>query len=138
MVNTLTITPPEGNNPSDKEREIQCNEALYVLSNIKELAEKKAISLVTKKCSEYLIKIEWSIGDVSELINELTKKCYFKSEWCRTSDNGIWISCDVYKVTRDEYNQYMHKDITYDYYLKFSIGVNGNMLLIVSCHQQQY
>lgn len=141
MVNNLHIKPPEGDNPTRKEREIATDAPLHSLSRVKELSKNRELRTVTAKCDEDLIKLSWSIyDDVPELIQQLTEANYAKSQWCKTSSGrkGLWLACDVYKVTKAEYNPRAYRDDFYDYYLKFCINDTGKVLLIVSCHLQQY
>jgi len=136
------MKPPEGDNPTQKQRDISCDCALHDLIKVKELSGNKQLSTVTAKCDQDLAKLSWSIDkEVPNLIMQLTEADYYKSEWCRSSgkpDEGRWLMCDAYKITNLEYNPRTYKDEYYDYYLKFSIGPTGKLLLIVSCHLQQY
>ena len=142
MVNNNKNKPPVGDNPSNEERKIPCAGALFDLSKVKELSAEGMLRTVTEKCDMHLAEMGLSLyGDVAEMIVRLVEGDYYESQWCKSSSTkakGVWLKCDVYKTTKSIYNKHTCKDDHYDYYLKFSMGPTGKVILIVSCHPQQF
>ncbi len=98
----------------------------------------RALITWTRKCSNDLQRLGFDIGDASTLIGEaLSTGRYRNSEWCQQHPSGPWAACDAYQVTRMEWVHAAHKDMKFDYYVKFGIGKTGKILLIVSCHEPQ-
>lgn len=132
MVNNLKIKPPEGENPSDKDRLI-ANGPLYPLAEVQEIADSaNTINLVTKKCRNDVENLGWSTDNVGELIKELRDAHYRNSEWCLSGTH--WFACDAYVIRRKEFFELTHTYYDCEYYVKLSISVNGLVLLAVSCH----
>jgi len=94
-----------------------------------------AIRAWTKKCVVDMQKWSLDDADVYELIEMAVRSGRFiGSEWCQQNSNGSWAACDAYQVTRNEWLDTTRKYMDCDYYLKFAIGKQGNLLLVVSCH----
>lgn len=64
----------------------------------------------------------------------ITQGQYVNSQWCVQKPTGPWAACDGYRLFRDEWVEYAHKEMRYEYYVKFAIGKTGKLLLLVSCH----
>jgi hypothetical protein len=130
------IEPPKGESPSTAERVILAG-PLFVLAQVQDISRQDhSISFVTKQCSIDVDRLGWSVVEVGKLLRTLGPQNYHQSEWCRM-DGGRWLPCDAYVIQRMEYNEYSHRELLAEYYVKFSIGPNGAALLIVSCHYQR-
>ena len=129
--NITNLVPPSGDNPSDRERRIGGG-PLHSLSKVQKIAKINTF-LVTDRCNADVRKLGWSVDDVVDLVNDLTKNNYKNSEWCRIS-NGAWLACDAYVIIKDEYYAHLRKTIPCEYYVKFGIGPTGKAILLVSCH----
>lgn len=142
MVNNNKYKPPASDNPGDEERKIPCESSLYELTKVKELSADGLLRTVTENCDKDLAALGLSLyGDVAEMLGRLEESDYYQSEWCRSSSRkgkGAWLKCDVYKTIKSIYNTHTCKEDHYDYYLKFSMGPTGKVLLIVSCHPQRF
>ena len=76
-----------------------------------------------------------SDADVLELLKcALTTGIFKGSEWCVAKPGGSWAACDSYQVIRSEWVENAHKNMQFEYYVKFAIGKSGDLILIVSCH----
>ncbi len=125
------LIPLSGDDPSDRERRIGGG-PLYSLSKVQKIARVDTF-LVTGRCRADVQKLGWSVDDIVDLVNDLTKKNYKNSEWCRVS-NGAWLACDAYVIVKDVYYAHLYKTIPCEYYVKFAIGPTGKAILVVSCH----
>lgn len=111
---------------------------LYPLDQVKQIAVAAAIRLVTDKCINDLAnKLTWDNDHVAHLFNQLTSANYYKSEWCRTNAN-MYLPCDAYVLNRMEYIYAAQKQLNCEYYVKFAVSTNGQLLLIVSCHMSEF
>lgn len=94
--------------------------------------------LLTERCRKDVQKMGFDIDDVKQLVcAALSSGSYLKSEWCIVgqTDKAIsWAACDSYRLFRNEWVEYAHKEMRYEYYVKFAIGKTGKLLLLVSCH----
>lgn len=89
----------------------------------------------TEKCIKDLQKWELDADDLVELLHiAVTKGRYRNSEWCVQNPQGPWAACDAYDLTRSEYIEHARKEMEIEYYLKFAISRNGDLMLVVSCH----
>ena len=132
MVNNPSCNPPTSDNPSDEERRINSG-PLYELRGVQEIArENQSIRLVTKRCRDKAADLGWSNTDIAELICQLNERHYHKSEWCLSTKT--WLRCDSYVIPLLEYVPTAKKEMSIEYYIKFSTGPLNNVLLIVSCH----
>jgi len=108
---------------------------LYELARVRGLCQQgNGIVLWTRRCINKVADLGWTTRDVAELIDDLASHgTYIDSEWC---DNGrnAWAAADAYKVARKEWIAYAHKDMLIEYFIKFAIGKQGNVVLTVSCH----
>ncbi len=89
----------------------------------------------TRDCTRDLQDLAFDDGDIQELIRAAVQEgCYINSQWCVQRPTGPWAACDAYQLSRQEWNQYAHKELRVDYYVKFAIGKTGKILLLVSAH----
>ncbi|WP_322995173.1 hypothetical protein [Castellaniella sp.] len=113
---------------------------LYNKADVRSVLQRGDEALITwtRKCTLDLQRLAFDIADVRALVSEaLSLGKYRNSEWCQQHPNGPWAACDAYQVTRMEWVHAAHKDMRFDYYVKFGIGKTGKILLIVSCHEPQ-
>jgi hypothetical protein len=93
---------------------------------------------LTERCRKDVQTMGFDIDDVKQLVcAALSSGSYLKSEWCIVgqTDKAIsWAACDSYRLFRNEWVEYAHKEMRYEYYVKFAIGKTGKLLLLVSCH----
>lgn len=106
---------------------------LYELTKVKELATAQyGVLLVTRKCQDNATQLGLEPADVGQLIEKLGASDYRDSEWCETGK--AWLGCDAYVLKQSAYNAAARKDYPYEYFLKFAIGKNGLVVMVISCH----
>lgn len=89
----------------------------------------------TRRCKADLQRMSFDIADARALIKDaLRSGQYLNSQWCEQKPSGPWAACDAYRLVRDEWNEYAHKEFRIEYYVKFAIGKTGKILLLISCH----
>lgn len=89
----------------------------------------------TRDCVKDLQQLSFDNNDVIDLLKHALDMGKFKgSAWCQSKPGGAWAACDSYQVFRDEHNKYMDKELQVEYYIKFAIGKNNNLILTISCH----
>lgn len=92
----------------------------------------------TRKCKSDLQNLSLEISDAAKLVREaLEKGIYLGSEWCKQAPSGPWAACDAYRLNRDEWLPNAHRQMSFEYYIKFAIGKTGKILLLASCHLSQ-
>ncbi len=138
MVNNINLSNYVGSLPASENagRKImggplyERNQVLSVLSQ-----GVSVISPWTRKCISDLKKYSMDHADVLELLKcALTTGIFKGSEWCIAKPGGAWAACDSYQVIRSEWVENAHKNMQFEYYVKFAIGKSGNLILTVSCH----
>jgi len=138
MVNNTNLSRYSGSLPplENADRKIiggplyECNTVLSLLAQ-----GESVIKPWTRKCISDLKKYNLDHSDVLELLNcALTTGIFKGSEWCIAKPGGAWAACDSYQVFRHEWVEYAHKNMQFEYYVKFAIGKSGNLILTVSCH----
>lgn len=138
MVNNINLSSYVGSLPASENagRKImggplyERNQVLSVLSQ-----GVSVISPWTRKCISDLKKYSMDHADVLELLKcALTTGIFKGSEWCVAKPGGSWAACDSYQVIRSEWVENAHKNMQFEYYVKFAIGKSGNLILTVSCH----
>lgn len=110
---------------------------LYPVESILTLldAGESATILWTRQCINDVQQLAFDIVDLQKLIKEaITQGQYVNSEWCVQQPTGPWAACDGYRLCRNEWVEYAHKEMRCEYYVKFAIGKTGKLLLLVSCH----
>ena len=96
----------------------------------------------TKKCVQDLERLSLDLeNDVPELIRDaLTAGDFIGSEWCQGKAPKLVVACDAYSLSRKEWVPYAHKEMCFEYYVKFALKRPKNenseleLILIVSCH----
>lgn len=111
---------------------------LYEPASVSALLAKgaSAVLLWTKDCQRDVIaKLDLDTDGVAALLREAVEGGRFiGSEWCRQAPDGPVAACDVYVLRRHEWNNYAHRMLAIDYYIKFAVSTTGAFLLIASCH----
>ncbi|HEU4344422.1 MAG TPA: hypothetical protein VFU31_22945 [Candidatus Binatia bacterium] len=111
---------------------------LYPVAEVLGLLENSVnpnIQVWTRKCAADVQKLALDADDLVDLLKEAVLGNHFiGSEWCRQNPNGPWAACDAYALSRQEWVAVAHKEIRMEYYLKFSVGKTGKILLLASCH----
>ena len=126
-------TPPQND---DEPRSILLG-PLYPAFEVESLAESVNVSPWSNGAIKDAQKWCLSNEDIADLIQlAVTKGIYAGSEWCKAQPSGPWAACDVYTVSRLEWSDAAHKNMLYDYYLKFAISKTGTLLLSASNHPQ--
>ena len=113
---------------------------LYPVADVLQLLEAgdDKTTLCTRKCIQDVARLDYEIAEVRQLIRQaITEGHYLNSEWCLQQPTGPWAACDSYCLQRSEWVEYAHKDMRFEYYVKFAIGKTGQLLLLVSCHMSQ-
>ena len=94
--------------------------------------------LWTRKCKNDVQQLAYEISEVQVRLRQaITQGQYLNSEWCVQKPTGPWAACDGYRLFRNEWVDYAHKEMRFEYYVKFAIGKTGKLLLLVSCHLSQ-
>lgn len=142
MVNkAINLSAYQGTPPSDGSADRRIvGGPLYSVTDALALLGKGESALVawTRKCADDLERLTLDIPDVQTLIREaLQFGRYRNSEWCVQKPTGPWAACDAYQLERSEWVEAAHKNIIFEYYIKFAIGKTGKLLLVVSCHESQ-
>lgn len=133
MVIYRNLSAYNGVPPAEGEARKISGGPLYELAKIKALATAKpGVLLVTKKCQDNATRLGLEPADVGQLIGKLSASDYRDSEWCETGK--AWLGCDAYVLTQTEYNEAARKDYQHEYFLKFAIGKNGLVVMVISCH----
>jgi hypothetical protein len=101
---------------------------LYCLVTVNKLLTKKpeeSINLATKNSKRDTANLSWDKQDVAQYLKQAINNPgnYLCSEWAKLSEKAC-AACDVYRLTTLEC----------EYYFKFAIHKNGNLVLVVSCH----
>ncbi len=140
MVNArLNLSAHAGEPPSSAE----ANHAipggpLYVVADVLTLVACDGSQLTpwTKKCiKDMRDKLNIDHDGAAKLVRDvITGGKYRNSEWCQGKTDYVWAACDAYAFKRKEWNQNAHKEFEVEYFVKFAIGCNGKLLLLVSCH----
>tara|TARA_B100001559_G_C16463012_1_gene605085 strand:+ start:718 stop:1170 length:453 start_codon:yes stop_codon:yes gene_type:complete len=144
MVNTLkNISAYEGEPPMNLEPRSIDDGPLYAKDKVLNALTRKVVPKpFTKKCVHDLERYSLDLeNDVPELIREaLTVGRFIGSEWCKGKSPKLVIACDAYSLHRKEWVQYAHKEMCFEYYVKFALkrpkdeNSEPELILIASCH----
>ena len=138
MVRTRNVSQYPGTPPDEGEdRTIPTEQPLYSAQAIAEVLAgdaESSIQPVTHRARQDMVELGWERPDVAEAMQAaLEVGVYLRSEWCALNSNGTMAACDAYRYRRRE-RVPAGMEMTCEYYLKWAIGHNGNLLLLVSCH----
>lgn len=123
--------------PSDEctGKKIVTSERLYSVADVLTALENKGGSLQTEKSVRDAKRLNFDADGIIELVKDaVTSGKYRDSEWCLNKKGLAWLACDSYILKRSVYIEAAHKDMIFEYFIKFAIGKMGNIVLIVSCH----
>jgi hypothetical protein len=139
MVNNINISRYNGSMPAsmDDNRAIPGGPLYQPEEVLALLGEKGFESLIpwTRKCKDDLQKYSIDTEDAMALVCRCLRIGQFLgSEWCKQNPSGPWAACDAYRVFVRQWVNAAHKDMNFEYYIKFAIGKTGLILLLVSCH----
>jgi hypothetical protein len=139
--NTNNVSAYQGQPPSTLGNiRIYIEGPLYPVEEVLKLLDSgdEKTHLWTRKCIQDVENMALEIEDVRNLVRQaITQGKYINSEWCVQKPTGPWAACDGYRLFREEWVEYAHKTMRFEYYVKFAIGKTGKILLLVSCHMSQ-
>lgn len=138
MVKTRNVSQYSGTPPGEgEERTIPTERPLYPVEAIAEILSGDAearIRPVTHRSRQDMQGLGWAVSDVADVIEGILEAgSYLGSEWCALSGNATMAACYAYHYRRRE-RVPAGMEMTCEYYLKWAIGQNGDLLLLVSCH----
>lgn len=142
MVNNRIVSRFTGRLPASAadDRRIEGG-PIYPVAEVLELLSQQAeqsLVLWTRKCKNDLQNYGLDLDDARDLLRSGVQRGRFLgAEWCVQAPNGPWAACDAYSVIRREWVDAAHKEMDFEYYIKFAIGKTGSLLLLVSCHPSQ-
>ncbi|MDD5035600.1 MAG: hypothetical protein PHE55_12670 [Methylococcaceae bacterium] len=142
MVNTRkNLSAYTGTPPSDDQADRSIvGGPLYAKADVLAVLTQGESSVVpwTCKCKDDVLRLALDADDLRALVKEAVQGGrYVQSEWCVQQPNGPWAACDAYQLFRSEWVQAAHKNMRFEYYVKFAMGRTGKLLLLVSCHLSQ-
>ena len=90
--------------------------------------------LGTGKAERDLENLRWTFRDALDCIACLRPEDHKGAEWCEDR-SGCWHPCDAYAIRYDDAERCRLRHSDFNYYLKFSLGRNGGLtLVLISCH----
>jgi len=139
MVNTIVASLHDERPPSGVGGCLKIKDGpLYKDSEVMAILESqgsRSVKLSTKKCVGDVQKLGLDSDDLLGLLNAtMGNGRFIDSEWCELKSGGPWAACDAYLLKCKEWVENANKEMIFEYYVKFAIGKNGNILLLVSCH----
>lgn len=106
-----------------------------IYSDVLERIETCSISVVTEQCRKDVRALQKDENDIKEsVIRAVRFGRFIGSEWCQINKNEVWAACDAYSFYETAWIEAAHKEMEFELYIKFCIGVTGNMVLTVSLH----
>jgi hypothetical protein len=144
MVNTINVSRYDATNPplfdGEKSSRKLPRRAIYPKADVRAILSNggKGVALWTRSSQIDAARLGLENCDIAQLIEDaLNRGRYTGSEWCEQKPSGPCAACDVYTLSRMEWNDELGKDIPFDYYFKFAISKTGTILLVVSCHESR-
>jgi len=139
MVNRrINISAYPGTPPADKRRSLAiAGGPLYSKERVLGVLARgtAALRLWTRKCASDVKRFDMDLDQVVGLLRLALERGVFKgSQWCTDKPEGSWAACDSYQVFWRQWMPAAHKEIEFEYYVKFAIAKSGALLLLVSCH----
>ena len=140
MVNTKIVSRFQGDGdlPTGEGAALKINIGpLYPSEDVISILEAagNSVRAWTKKCTADLQKWSLDDNDLIELVGlAVNRGRYIGSEWCLQRPTGPWAACDAYSIVRRSWVPAAHKEMDFEFYIKFAIGLSGNILLLASCH----
>lgn len=136
MVNTINVSRYKGTPPTASSARVKIpGGPLYAADEVIAILQTTTPRLWTRKCVGDAQRLGLTDEDVGALIGEALQKGRYKdSEWCEQKPGGPVAACDSYVICRMEWNEDAYKYLSCEYYLKFAIGITGQIVLTISCH----
>lgn len=112
------------------------NGPLFTKDEIEAALDNGQIKPVTQDCINDLQALGLDLEDLKVIVGEAINSGKYKdSEWALLNrERGVWTACDAYVLKRDEWVDKANKSMSIEYYLKFSLSNEGEMILTVSFH----
>lgn len=110
---------------------------LYAAAEVRKILQTAPTPILyfTQKCQRDVSDRLWDEKFVAGLLEDaLSIGKRAKPEWCVQAPTGPVAACDVYIVRRRERHPSKDAEIVMEYYVKFAISLNGNIILLTSCH----
>ncbi|WP_160315780.1 hypothetical protein [Mariprofundus ferrooxydans] len=108
---------------------------LYMLADVKTAVGKgEGVNLWTRGCVEDVRSLGLDDRGVSILICKLSSDDYRDSEWCCSGNNNIIAACDSYVLKTREFCEAAMKHMDVEYFMKFALKKNGDLVIVASCH----
>lgn len=141
MVNTNVVSLYDASPPSGARGRLKIKGnslPIYKAIEVMEILEAQgggSVKPATKKCVDDVLRLEFDGDDLTGLISAAMENGRFiDSEWCELKGGGPWAACDAYSLRCKQWVENANKEMIIEYYVKFAIGKNGNILLLASCH----
>lgn len=136
MVNTTNVSSFQGMPPENDRADRKISGGpLYSANAVINALSIQPPRLWTRKCIADAASLALDATDVADMIRDaLHHGTFHGSEWCQGGTNGPWAACDAYVLRQSRWNEYAHKELPCEYYLKFAIARTGQLVLTVSCH----
>jgi len=108
---------------------------LYPLADVKAAVRKvDGVHLWSRDCAEDVRSLSIDETGVADLICKLSSEGYRDSEWCKGRNDHFVAACDSYVLREREYNEVAYKYMDVEYFMKFALKKNGDLVLVASCH----
>lgn len=88
------------------------------------------VFLATRSSNTDLQNLRWSIADLLACVSCVAASDFRGAEWCKDRWEN-WHPCDVYAIRYDDARRCRAPHIYIEYYLKFSIDVEGSLRLVM-------
>ncbi|MDU4354248.1 hypothetical protein PO654_16710 [Phytobacter diazotrophicus] len=89
----------------------------------------------TRKCRKNLRDLSKDADDLKDIIKHaVTSGKFHASEWCELSTPDTWAACDSYTWVEKSWIEAAYKEMNCQFYVKFCIGIAGNVVVTVSYH----
>ena len=133
LVDPTTLTePPEGKRKIGRKPLIDLAGLQGAIRNGS--LDEDDVWLGTTKAERDLENLRWTFEDALECIASLHRDDHKGAEWCEDRA-GRWHPCDAYAIRYDDERRCRVRHSDFNYYLKFSLGRNGGLtLVLISCH----
>jgi len=141
MVNNRIVSRFKGELPKEGSDTRISNGPLYPREDVLGVLNDGGVDTIihwTQKCIDDQQRHELGPEDALRLIEKALKSGRFlNSSWCKQNPKGPWAACDAYSVIERTWVQNAHKEMDFEFYLKFAIAESGAVLLLVSCHPSE-
>lgn len=112
---------------------------IYDLAAVKEiLKDADNLILATRYANQNAEDLALDTDDISQMIQQLEVNNYRNSEWCKITkpkkNKQRVAAADSYKLRLTKYNEFAHKYLSAEYYLKFFIDQGQIRVEMISIH----